>query len=86
MSSQTAQSEPRLLLTAVQELDRLARHFRRRLRDVAVQLSPQAGLSSPIGPQAILEAVPLVCRELLSAAGGNLTDARGPDGPKEEAA
>ena len=65
MSAQPISTEPRISLAAVEELDRLARGFRRRLRDVAVELSGAAGHSMAIGPETIREAVPLVCRELL---------------------
>ena len=58
-------AEPRISLAAVEELDDLARGFSRRLRDVAVEFSGGAGHSMPIGPEAILEAVPLVCGKLL---------------------
>lgn len=86
MSDQTPQTDPRILLTAVQQMDRIARRFRRKLRDAAVELSGDAGHSVPIGPDTIAEAVPLVCRELLSDAGSHLGDERGSDGQRPRAA
>jgi hypothetical protein len=86
MSSQLAQTEPRILLTAVRELDQLARRFRRRLRDVAVELLGKAGHSGPIGPETVLAALPLVCGELLADAGSRSGDGRDLDGRKKEAA
>lgn len=86
MSNLSAQTEPRILLTAVQEMDHLARQFRRRLRDIAVELSREAGQSGPIGPDTILEAVPLVCRELLSDPNSHSADERGSDGETRDAA
>jgi hypothetical protein len=85
MASQS-QFEPRILLTGVQELDRLARLFRRTLRDAAVKLSGEAGDSAPIGPDAVLEAVPSACEKLLADLGFDCGDERGSDGSKQEAA
>jgi hypothetical protein len=59
-------SEPRILLTGLQNLDRIARRFRCRLRDAALKLSVESKDSAIIGPEKILQAVPIVCRELLS--------------------
>ncbi len=84
MSAQP-QLEPRLLLTGVQELDRLARRFRRTLRDTAVKLSAEAGGPAAIGPEAVLEAVPRACRELLSDLGSDDGCERGADGSTQEA-
>ena len=85
MSTQS-QMEPRLLLTGMQELDRLARRFRRTLRDTAVKLSAGAGGPATIGPEAVLEAVPRACRELLSDLGSDCGRERGADGSTQEAA
>jgi hypothetical protein len=85
MSRQPIASEPRILLTAVQELDRLARQFRRRLRDRALELSREAGQSGPVGPEMVLRAVPLACREL-SATTAPPCEERGLDGPRQDAA
>ncbi len=86
MSNQPPQMEPRILLTAIQELDQLARRFRRRLRDAAVELSREAGHPAPIGPDTILEAMPRACRELLADPGSASGDERGSHGQKKEAA
>jgi len=85
MASQS-QFEPRILLAGVQELDQLARRFRRILRDAAVKLSEEAGDSAEIGPDTILEAVPFACLRLLSDLGSDCGDERGSDGSKQEAA
>jgi len=86
MPSHFAQTEPRILLTAIQEMDKLARRFRRRLREVGVELSRKRGYVGPIGPDAIREAVPLACQELLTDIGSDSTDERGLDGETPEAA
>ncbi len=86
MSNQTPQIEPQILVTGVQQLDQLARRFRRILRDVALQLSQETGHSEPIGPEVILQAVPLACRELLKDLGSGFGDERDADGHKKEAA
>ena len=86
MSSQPPQIEPRILLTGIQQLDQLALRFRRRLRDVALQLSRETGDDAPIGPEIILQAVPRACRGLLSDLGSGCGEERGSDGPKKEAA
>jgi len=86
MLNQASQTEPRILLTGIQELDQLARRFRRRLRDVAVQLSQETGHLTPIGPDIILRAAPIACRELLSDLGSDFGDERVSDGRKKEAA
>ncbi len=86
MSVQPMPAEPRISLAAVKELDRLAREFRRKLRDVAVELSVVAGHSTPIGRETVLEAVPLACRDLLLRPSPRFGDERGSDGPKEAAA
>jgi hypothetical protein len=85
MASQS-QFEPRILLAGVQELDRLARLFRRRLRDAAVELLGETGDSVHIGPEAVLEAVPLACQKLLADLGSDCGDERGSDGSTQEAA
>jgi hypothetical protein len=69
MSQQTPQAESRITLAAVQELDRLARQFRRRLRDLAVESSCGAGNLGPLGPDDILKALPLAVRELAAGSG-----------------
>ena len=86
MSGQPSQAEPRMSLTAVQELDRLARQFRRRLRDLALELSQEAGHPGPIGPNTILEAVPLACQELLCASGSASCDGGDSNGRERDAA
>ncbi len=86
MSSQPLKIEPRILLTGVQQLDQLSRRFRRKLRDVALQLSQERGHSARIGPDIILQALPSACRELLSDLGASFGDERGSDGHKKEAA
>jgi hypothetical protein len=86
MANQPPQIEPRILLTGVQELDQLARRFRRRLRDFALQLSQETRHSAPIGPEIILQAVPRACRELLSDLGSDFGGESGSDGHKKEAA
>jgi len=86
MSQQPASSEPRISLEAIRKLDDLARGFRRRLRDCAVQLSQANGSGVLICPETISEALPLACRELLSAAGRNPENQRGSDDRRPEAA
>ncbi|MGD0897915.1 MAG: hypothetical protein ABR915_08760 [Thermoguttaceae bacterium] len=83
MSNQALQSDPQILLTAVRELDRLARRFRRKLRDVAVELSREAGHLAPIGPETVLQAVPRACQELLSKLNPGFGEERGSDGRKK---
>jgi hypothetical protein len=75
----------RIALSAVQELDQLAQRFRRRLRDCAVELAQAAGQSAPVGPDAVHDAVPLVCRELLAEPGLNFGNERRSDGSSKEA-
>jgi len=86
MSDQHPPDNPRILLTAIQEMDRLARWFRCRLRDVAVELSQDAGRAVPIGPDTVAEAARSVCRELLSDTGSDSSDERGSDGQGRRAA
>ena len=74
------------MLTAVQQMDELARRFRRRLRDIAVELSGEAGHSVPIGPDTIAQAVGLVCRELLSDTPSGLGDERASHADEKAAA
>jgi hypothetical protein len=50
----------------VQELDRLANHFRRKLRDAAVKWSEDVGDSDEIGPDDVRGSAGVACRELLS--------------------
>ena len=86
MPNQVPQAEPRISLAAVREMEQLARRFRHRLRDVAVELSTEKGRSTPIGPETILEAVPQVCGEIMSNPGARFDDERGSDGRAREAA
>lgn len=86
MSHQSASSQPRISLEAIRKMDDLARVFRRKLRDRAVQLLEGDGSDAVISPETITEAMPLACRELLSAAGANLKDRRGSDDRRPEAA
>ena len=86
MCQQPASSEPRILLEAIRKLDDLARDFRRRLRDCAVQLSQASGSGVLIRPETISEALPIACREMLSAAGHNPENQRGSDDRRPEAA
>ncbi len=81
-----SQLEHRISLTGIQELDRLARRFRRTLRDTAVILLAEAGDSAAIGPDTVREAMPFACGELLSDLGSGCGDERGPDGSRQEAA
>jgi hypothetical protein len=75
-----------MLLTAAQELDRLAREFRRTLRDSAVKLSQGAADLEPIGPHSILAALPLACQQLLRAAESTSRDGGDSSGRKRDAA
>ncbi len=86
MPSHSAQTEPRILFTAIQEMDHLARRFRRRLRDVAVELSRQAGHCAPIGPDTIRDAMQFVCQELASDFGVGPAGEGHSDGEGREAA
>ncbi len=86
MSNQPPQIEPRIWLTGVQQLDQLARRFRRKLRDSALKLSQETGHSAPIGPDIILHAVPSACRDLLADLGSGFGDEGDSDGHKKEAA
>ena len=86
MSRQTPQADLRITLRAIHELDRLSRQFRRRLRDLAVELSCAAGNSGPIGPDDILKAAPLVGRELATGIGCKTDNERSLDGQERDAA
>ena len=86
MAYEPLQTEPQILLTGVQQLDQLAHRFRRKLRDVALQLSQEEGDAGPIGPDDILRAVPIACRELLADLGTGSRDENDSDGHKKEAA
>ena len=86
MSQQAPQAELRITLTAIQELDRLARQFRRRLCDLAVELSYGGGHFGPIGPDDILKAAPLVGRELVAGFGCEADSTRSSDGQERDAA
>ena len=86
MSSRSTEPAPRILFTAVEEMDRLANQFRHRLREVAVELSREAARTAPIGPDTVFEAVPLVCRELLSGQHFKSGDESDSDGQRQEAA
>ena len=86
MSQQPASVEPRISLEAISKMDDLARGFRRKLRDCAVQLSGANGSAVVISPETITEAMPLACRELLSAERSNPEDERGSNDRRPEAA
>ena len=86
MSGQAQPGNVRISLRAVQEMDELALRFRRRLRDLAIELSREAGHAEPIGPDTVAQALPLVCGELLSQDGSGLGDERGSDGQRPRAA
>jgi hypothetical protein len=85
MPEQIQPTRTRISLAAVQQLDQLARRFRRQLRDVALELSQAEG-DSLLTPDTVLRAVPVECRRLLSGHDSSLDDERGPDVPEEEAA
>lgn len=86
MPNQPPQTDPRISLAAVREMNELARRFRHRLRDVAIELSGKARKSSPIGLETILQAVTHVCREISADPAARLGDERGSDGKTQEAA
>ena len=86
MLSQPPQIKPQILLSGVQQLDELARQFRRKLRDVALQLSQETRDAAPIGPEIILQAVPGACRKLLTDLGSGFGEIRDSDDQKKEAA
>ncbi len=86
MPDERPTDEPRILITAIQEMDRLARRFRRRLRKVAMELSKDAGRTGPIGPDLVAEAARLLCRESLSDTDTDSSDDRGSDGQRPRAA
>ena len=86
MGNHSPQAEPQILVTAVRELDDLSRRFRRRLRDVALELARGVGNSTPIGPDTIRAALPQVCREMLSELASHRGEARGLDGGEQRAA
>lgn len=86
MSEQPVSAEPRISLEAIRKMDDVGRRFRRQLRDCAVQLSQADGSGVLISPETISKALPLVCRELLSAAGSDREDERGSDDRRSEAA
>ena len=86
MPNEPTQIKPRIWLTGVQQLDQLARRFRRKLRDAALKLSQEAGDSAPIGPDIVLQAVPITCRDLLSDLGFGFGDEGDSDGHRKRAA
>jgi hypothetical protein len=86
MPQQTPSAEPRISLEAIKRMDDLARGFRRKLRDRAVQLSQADASGALISPEIIGEAMPFVCRELLSAADSKPKDQRDSDDRRPEAA
>ena len=86
MPGPTPQIDPRISLAAVHEMNQLARRLRHRLREVAVEVWRKDPKSDPIGPETILQAVPHVCREILSNPGARFGDERGSDGKAQEAA
>lgn len=86
MSEHPASSQPRISLEAIWKMDDIARLFRRKLRDGAVQLLEGGGSDAVISPETITEAMPLACRELLSTAGSNSEGERGSDDRRPEAA
>jgi hypothetical protein len=86
MSVQGGLADARISVRAVRQMEGLALRFRRRLRDIAVELSRQAGHEGPIGADPVVKALPLVCRELLSEAGSDLSDEGEAHGRRPEAA
>lgn len=86
MPQQPPSAEPRISLETIRKMDDLARGFRRKLRDRAVQLSQANASGVLISPETISEALPSVCRELLSAAGSKPKDQRDSDDRRPEAA
>jgi histone H3/H4 len=86
MSQEAPQAELRITVSAIQELDQLARRFRRRLRDLAVELAGKAGRSGPIGTDDILRAVPLVAAEWVANFSGPAENERGLGGQEQDAA
>jgi len=86
MSQPLTSPEHRISLEAIRKLDDFARTFRRTLRDCAVQLSEISDPGAPLCPETIGRALPLACRELLSAAESNAGSQKGSDGRRPEAA
>ena len=86
MSGQALPANARISLQAVREMDEVALRFRRRLRDLAIELSREAGHAEPIGPDTVAHALRLVCGEFLSQDGSGLGDERGSDGQRPRAA
>ena len=69
MADQTGPSHPPISLSAIREMDELGRSFRRRLRQVAIQLSLEANPSSPsVTSEVIAQAAQVVGRQLASQA------------------
>jgi len=86
MSGPTQPDNARILLRAVEEMDKLALRFRRRLRDRAIELSQEGGQLESIGPDAVARALPLVCEEFLAENKTGSDDERDADGRRPHAA
>ena len=86
MPQQPPSAEPRISLEAIRKMDELARGFRRKLRDRAIHVSQANASGMLISPETIGEALPSVCRELLSAADSKPKDERDLDDRRPEAA
>jgi len=78
MSGDLPPTAPRFPLRTIQAMDEIAREFRRKLRDHVIRLSSRGGGASVAAPDAVLEALPLACGELVSEA--EMVDERGVDG------
>lgn len=86
MSEQISPPSPRILLAAAREMDGLARRFRCRLREVALDLAQQDGGPVVITPETVARAVPVVSQEFHLNARPRLERQEDPDGRNSEAA
>lgn len=86
MPPSRSKTEPRIMLTAVRCMDEIARRFRRRLRQTAIELARHRGQDSVIDSDAVLRAVPLAYRELLCETDCDSEEKRDSRGERDEAA
>jgi hypothetical protein len=80
------QAEPRISLAGRRELNAFEHRFRCMLRAAALELLADAGDFGPIGPDAILQAVPIACERLVAGLGAGGGEERGTYGSTREAA
>jgi hypothetical protein len=84
MVGQDPASIPRFPLQTIREMDRLARVFRRKLRDHVIRLSSNGDDASLADPEIVAEALRPACDELVSERAA--VDERGADDQEPRAA